>query len=173
MNRIEFELECFRPCRSYVPTRMRMLSGTRQKTQLTSTYFLETDEKDGRGSDASDKMTGLQTIKQVHVRTGDGWRRRDGMIRWKLSNNWLSSRTSWGQMKRMGWDDQMRDDQTIDQVHIHPGDRRRGWDRMITWEVFKQFTKFTYILETDEEDRMGWSDERASNNWPSLRTPWR
>ena len=25
-------------------------------------------------------------------------------------------------MKRMGWDDQMRDIQTIDQVHVLPGD---------------------------------------------------
>jgi hypothetical protein len=28
----------------------------------------------------------------------------------------------WRRMKRMGWDDQMRGLQTIDQVHVHPGD---------------------------------------------------
>jgi hypothetical protein len=31
-------------------------------------------------------------------------------------------------------------------------------------EVFKQFTKFTYKLETDEEDGMGLSVERYSYN---------
>ena len=43
---------------------------------------------------------------------------------------------------------------------------------MIRWEIFKQLTKFTYPLETDKEDRMEWSDEKTSNNWPSPRTFW-
>ena len=30
---------------------------------------------------------------------------------------------------------------------------------MIRLEILKQLTKFTYWLETDEEDGMGWSDE--------------
>ena len=32
------------------------------------------------------------------------------------------SRTLWRWMKRMGWDDQMRDLKTIDRVHVLPGD---------------------------------------------------
>ena len=44
---------------------------------------------------------------------------------------------------------------------------------IIRWRVFKQLTKFTYSLETDDEDRMGWSDDEYSNNWPSWRTGWR
>ena len=35
---------------------------------------------------------------------------------------------------------------------------------MIRREVFKQLTKFTYTLETDEEDGTGCSDEKYSNN---------
>ena len=35
-------------------------------------------------------------------------------------------------MKRMGWDDQMRDLKTIDQIHVPPGEMKRmGWDGMI------------------------------------------
>ena len=190
--------------------------------QLTKfTYSLETDEENGMGwSDErcsnnwpssrtlwwrmkrvgwDDQMRDIQTIDQVHILTGDRWRRWDGMIRWEIlkqltkftyeletdeedgmgrsderySNNWPSSRTPWRRMKGMGWDDQMRDIQRIDQVHVLSGDGWRGWDGMIRWEIFKQLTKFTYSLETDEEDGMGWSDERYSNNWPSSRTFWR
>ena len=36
------------------------------------------------------------------------------------------------------------------------------WDGMIRRQVFKQLSKFTYELETDEEDGMGKSDERYS-----------
>ena len=71
----------------------------------------------------------------------------------------------------MGWDNQIRGLQTIDQVHVLARDKRRGRDGMIRWEVFKQLTRFTYFLETDKED--GWSDERSSNNWSSSRTRWR
>ena len=63
-------------------------------------------------------------------------------------------------MKRMGWDDQMRDVKTIDQVHVRSGDGGRGWDGMIRLDIFKRLTKFTYHLETDEEDGMG-SNERS------------
>ena len=76
-------------------------------------------------------------------------------------------------MKRMERDDQMGGLQTIDQVHVLPEDGWRGWDGVIRWEVIKQLTKSTFELETDDEDRMGWSDERSSNNWPSSRTNWR
>jgi hypothetical protein len=81
---------------------------------------------------------------------------------------------------------------TIDQVHLHPGDGGRGWDRMIRLDIFKQLTKltyilkriglsdegirtidhlkFTYTLDTEEDDGMGWSDEGYSNNLLSART---
>ena len=159
-----------------------------------------------------DQMRDLKAIDRVHVQTRDRWRWWDGMIRWeplkqltgftykletdeedgmgwsdeRSKNNWPISRTCWRRMKRMGWDDQMRDlktidqvhvlagdgwrgwsdDQmkdlkTIDQVHVLAGDGWRGWDGMIRWEILKQLTKFTYALETDEEDGMGWSDERS------------
>ena len=52
-------------------------------------------------------------------------------------------------------DDQMRDLKTFSQVHVLPGDGRRGWDGMIRREILSQFTKLTYKLETDEEDEMG------------------
>ena len=90
-----------------------------------------------------DQMRGLQKI--VYVPTRDGW--RDWWSDERSSNNWSSARTRWRRM-------------------------RRGWDGMIRWEVFKQLTEFTYILGTDEEDGMEWSDERSSNNWPSSRTGW-
>ena len=172
------------------------------------TNFLETDKEDGMGWDDQMRLRDIQTIDQVHVRSrwwmkrmkkdnqmdiqkidqvhiqaGDGLRGWDGMIRWKASNNWPSSHTLWRQMKRMVWDDQMRDIQTINPVHVPSeedgmgwsderltkfthilDDRWRGWDRMIRWEIFKQSTKLTYNLEKDEEDRMGWADERYSNN---------
>ena len=76
----------------------------------------------------------------------------------------------------MGWDDRMRlmrDLKTIDQVHVRAGDGWRRWDGMIRWEIVKQLTKFTYSLETDEEDGMGWLDAKFWNNWPSSRTGWR
>ena len=159
------------------------------------TYFLEMDKRMGW----DDQMRDIQTIDQVHVLPGGRQRGWDGMIRREIfkqlakftyilemdeedhigltderySKNWPSSHTLWRWMKRTGWDDQMRDIQTIEQVHKLPGDGWRGWDVMITWEIFKQLTKFTYSLETDEEDRMGWSDVRYSNNWPSSHTSWR
>ena len=152
--------------------------------QLTKfTYFLKTDEEDGMGwSDErsssnwpsprtnwrrmmrigwDDQMKGLQTIDQVHVQTGDGWR---GWIGWsdeRSSNNWPSSRTSWRRMKRMRWDDKMRGLQTINQVYLLSGDGWRRQNETIRWEVFKQLTKFTYPLEMDEED--GWDDQIRSH----------
>ena len=51
----------------------------------------------------------------------------------------------------MGWDDQMWGIQTTDQG---PRTFWRGCI-MIRLEVLKQLTKFTYALETDEEDGMG------------------
>ena len=54
---------------------------------------------------------------------------------------------------RMGWDEMIRGlKQTIDLVHVLAGD---GWDRMIRYGVFKQLTKFTYFLETEECDVIG------------------
>ena len=75
-------------------------------------------------------------------------------------------------MTRIGRDVEMRRLQIIDQIHVPPGKNRmgwsdkrtskklpssrtttgwRGWDSIIIWEVFKQLTKFTYFLNTDEE----------------------
>ena len=48
-----------------------------------------------------DQIRGLQTIDQVHILPGDGWRGWDG-------------------------DDQMRGLQTIDQVHVLPKDDEEG-----------------------------------------------
>ena len=163
-------------------------------------------------------MRSIQTIDQVHIHPGE-----DGMG-WsdeRFSNNWPSSRTFWRQMKRMGWENQKRGLHTINQVYIQAEDRWRGWDGMgwsderflnnsidqvhvqtgdgwngmIRWQVFKQLTRFTYELETDEDGMgwlvercshnwqvhvrsgggwvgLGWSDKRPSNNWPSSRTNW-
>ena len=47
-----------------------------------------------------------------------GW---DDQMR-DLKNNSQISRTYWRQMKRIAWDDQMRDLETIDQFHVLPGD---------------------------------------------------
>ena len=91
------------------------------------TYDLETDEVDGMGWSVRD----LKTFGQVHVLPGDGWRGWNGMMRWEILKHWPSSRTAWRWMKRMGWDDQ--------------------------WEILKHLAKFTYFLDTDEEDGMGWS----------------
>ena len=143
---IKYEFESFRPCINYVPTRMRMLSETRQKHNW-----------------------------QVYVPAGDRWRGWE-RIRWsdeRSSNNWPSSRTHWRRMTKTGRDHQVRGLKTIDQVHVHSRDGWRRWDGIISWEVIKKLTKFTYFLETDEEDGMGWSDESSSNNWPSSRTHWR
>ena len=71
-------------------------------------------------------------------------------------------------------DDQMRVIQTIDQVHLHPGDGRGRnkmirldilkhltkltyalGRRMIRLDILKQITKITYILETGERDAIG------------------
>ena len=123
-----------------------------------------------------DQMRDLKSIDQVHVLSGDVWRGWDGMIRPEILNQltkftyqletdeedgmrWSDRdikntkiRTSWRWMKRMGWDDKMRDLKPIDQDHVLPRDGWRGWDGMIRWEILNQLTKFTYFLETDEED---------------------
>ena len=116
----------------------------------------------------NDGMRDLKTIDQVHVRTGDGWRRWDGMIRWMIC--WPSSRTCWWPMKRMGWDDLISDPslKTIDQVHVHPGDGWRGWDGMIMWEVFNQMTNLTYNLETDEQYGMRALHSTNSYSWRTI-----
>ena len=67
----------------------------------------------------------------------------------------------------------MRDIESIHQIDVLSGDGQRGWDGIIRWEIFKQFTKFTYALETDAEDGIGWSDERYWVNSPNWRTSWR
>jgi hypothetical protein len=40
-------------------------------------------------------------------------------------------------MKKKRWDDQIRGFQTIDHIHVQPGEGRRRWDGMIRSEVFK------------------------------------
>ena len=92
------------------------------------TYSLETDEDDQirgiqtiwPGSRTSwrrirrlnweGQRRGIQSINQVHIQTGGGWRGWHGMISGpgRYSNKWPSLHTSWKPMKRMGWDDQMR-----------------------------------------------------------------
>ena len=133
-----------------------------------------------------DQMRDLKSIDQVHVLSGDVWRGWDGMIRPEILNQltkftyqletdeedgmgWSDRdikntkiRTSWRWMKRMGWDDKMRDLKPIDQDHVLPGDGWR-WDGMIRWEILNQLTKFTYHLETNEEDGTGWSDRDFKN----------
>ena len=48
------------------------------------------------------QMRGIQTIEQVHVQPGDGWRGWGTMIRQGVFNQLTSSRTPWRWMKRMG-----------------------------------------------------------------------
>ena len=45
--------------------------------------------------------------------------------------NRQGSRTYWRRMKKMGWDDQMGDLKTKDQVHLRPGDGSKRWDGII------------------------------------------
>lgn len=108
----------------------------------------------------------------------------------------IGLRTCWRWTKRMEWDDQIRGLQTMEQIHILSGDGWKGWGEMIGWEVLKELTKFmyyllqtrmgwgdqmrdiqkqfakiTYSLKTDDEEGIGWSDDRYSNNWPNhIRT---
>ena len=117
------------------------------------------------------QMRDIQKIDQVHVHSGDRWRAWDGMIRREIFKTIDQVHVHSGDGWR-GCEDQMGGLKTIDQVHVPTGDRWK-WNRMIRCEVIKQLTKFTYILKTDEEDEMGWLDERSSNNWPSSRTNWR
>ena len=169
---------------------------------------------------ARDKEEAIEWSDELSSNNGDNshtfWRCMKNMIRWKIFKQWTTkftyflmtveirrdiykhwpcSRTSWWRMKRKGQDAQMRGLQTIDQVHIHPGDRWKERNGIVRWEVFKQLTKttyelvtdeevwmddqkrgiqaltkLTYELGTDEEDGMGKSDERYSNKWPRLRT---
>ena len=147
---IEYEPVYCCPCIYYIPTKMRMLSGSRPKLNW-QVYVRPGD----RQRASVDEMGSLQTINQVHILSADVWWRWDRIIRWEVINNlskftyvletdeedemvwwdemssnyWPSSRTLWRRMKRMGWDDQMK--------------------------VFKQLTKFTYILDTEDEDIMG------------------
>ena len=62
-------------------------------------------------------------------------------------------------MTKTGWDNQMRGRQIINQVHVPTGDRWRGCDGMIRWEVIKQLTKFAYILGTDPDEEDEWDDQ--------------
>ena len=119
------------------------------------TYFLETKGWDGM------IRWDLKTFGQIHVRTGDGWRGWDGMIRWEILKHLAKFTYSLetDEEDGMGWS--VRDLKTFGQVHIRPGDGWRGWDEMMRWEILKYLAKFTYELETDEEDGMGLSDERS------------
>ena len=71
-------------------------------------------------------------------------------------------------MKRMRWDDLMSDFKTIDRVHIHPGDERRGWDGMIRWEIFKTIDQ---VHVRSREAQIRWleaSFSTSSNGWRTL-----
>ena len=50
----------------------------------------------------------------------------------------------------MRWDDQIRGIQTIDQVHVRPGEDG-DWIIRLGLEVLNQLIKFTYALEMDED----------------------
>ena len=84
-----------------------------------------------------DQMRAFQSIDQVHVPTGDGWRGWMGWSDERSSNNWPSSHTFWRQMEKMGWDDHMRGLRTINQIHVLSGDGWRRQNGTIRWEVFK------------------------------------
>ena len=108
-----------------------------------TTYILETDEEKGIRSEVYKQLTKFNVQAGGRGRGGG----RDRMIRWEISNNWPCSRTNWWRAKRKGYDDQMRDFQTIVHIHVHPGDGWRERDGTIRWEAFKQLTKFTYTLD--------------------------
>src|SRR6266566_655869 len=74
--------------------------------------------------------------RQVHVLSGGGQRRWDGMIRQEVCAQVTSSRTSWRRAKTMGWNDQTR--------------------------CLRSSDKFTYFLEEGKDDGMGWSDKRSA-----------
>ena len=64
----------------------------------------------------------------------------------------------------MGWGDQMRDLKTIHRPRYTYALETGEEDGMIRWEILKQYIKFTYELEMDEmddENWIGWSDERS------------
>ena len=61
----------------------------------------------------------------------------------------------------------------IDKIHVlSGGDEWRGRDKKMKWAFSNIWQKFTYELETDEEEGLGWSDERYYNS-PTSRTSWR
>ena len=133
--------------------RDRMIRTAIFKHLIKFTYSLETNEEEEKGW-WDEKYS--KTIDQVHVLSGYRWRGREEWSDEKCSTNLSSSRTNWIRMKRKEWDDQKRDFKTIEQVHTHPGDEWRARDRMIRRDVFKQLTRFTYELETDDEEGIGW-----------------
>ena len=129
-------------------------------------------------------MRDFQTIDQVYVQTGGGWR-RDRMIRWEIfkqltkfthklvpgeegigrsderfSTNSPCLRTAWRRMKRKGWDNQMRGfvKKMTEITYTLKGSRRRNIT--IRSKVIILLTKFTYELETDGGEGIGWWDKR-------------
>ena len=154
------------------------------KRLIKFAYFLEVDKEDGMGwSEDIYKKNWPSSRTSWARRRGDGmisWevlkqlieltyilyrcRERDGIIR---SEIFKQLTYTYELVAGMGWDDQTRDLQTIDHVHVHPGDgwrkekgwseerysnnlpqvhilsrgRRRGWDGMIRREIFKQLLK--------------------------------
>ena len=56
-------------------------------------------------------------------------------------------------MKTMGWDDQMKGPQTIDQVHILSGDGWRGWDGDDQMRGRQTIDQVHVLPKDDEEDR--------------------
>ena len=80
------------------------------------------------------------------------WRGWDGMIRWEVFKQLRqSSRTFWRQAK--GWNEVGWSDEKYSNTWPSSHTSWRRWNGMIRWEVFKQLTKFTYFLESDEENR--------------------
>ena len=109
---------------------------------------------------------GIQIIDQVHVHPGDG------IIGSEALKQLIKFKFTYFGLEKMRWHNPMNE------YSNNLSNSRTGWrrmKRMIRWGTFKQLSKFTYILETNWEDGIGWSDVGYSNNWASWRTlkPWR
>ena len=99
----------------------------------------------------------VKKFNQVHEQSEDGWRCCNWVStgRWGVFKQLTDSRTSW-----RAWDE-MISWSVLNQLSSctwRPMKRNlRGCDVKIRWEVFEQLTKFTYMLDTDEHDGIGWS----------------
>src|SRR6266699_3123063 len=102
----------------------------------------------------SDKRSALK--RQVHVHSGGGQRRRDGMIRQDVCAQATSSRTGWRREKTRGWDDQTRGLRSSDKFthSLEEGkDDGMGWDDQT--RDLRSSDKLTYSLEEGKEEGMG------------------